>query len=149
MRRRLTKQGMRCCAPMLATLGDKMNRVKGYFAYLLIPAVPYLLMIYSPETMHPVYKYLANGKGSQYVWAAMFSVLLFALNFGLVADAEANNVKPSLIAFIKWYLFLVGCLVSAYLLLFNNAVPKYAFIGMGGAIIGFYIFMGSSRGRSV
>ena len=125
-----------------------MNRIKAYIGYLLIPAIPSLLMIFSPETIDPIFKYLANGKGNRYVWVVIFGVFLFSVYFGLVADAKAYNTKPSLVVFIKWYLLLVSLLVFAYILLFNNPVPQYAFFGAVAAIFIFHCFMISNRGKS-
>ena len=125
-----------------------MNRIKAYIGYLLIPAIPSLLMIFSPETVDPVFDYLANGKGNRYVWVLIFGAFLFSIYFGLFEEAKAINTKPSLVLSIKWYLLLVGCLVSAYILLFNNPVPKYAFFGTAAAVFSFYLFMVSSHGRN-
>lgn len=121
-----------------------MERLKGYLAYLLIPVIPYLLMIYSPETIDPLFQYLAHGKGHKLVWVVMFSIFLVSMYFGIVADAKAREAKSKLIAFTKWYLFIVAIVVSVYILLFNAASLKYAFWGVSIAIIIFYMYLTNS-----
>lgn len=118
-----------------------MNRSKAYLLYLVIPAVPYLLMIYSPETVDPIYQYLANGKGHKYVWVAILFVLLASLYFGIVFDAKASGVKARLVAFIKWYFAAVGAAAAAYILSFDSASFKYASSVVVVAIVGFYLYL--------
>ena len=91
-------------------------RLKSYLAYLLIPAIPYLLMIYSPETVDPIFQYLAYGKGHKFVWVVMFYIFSVSMYFGIVADAKVREAKIKLIDFTKWYLVGVTVLALIYIL---------------------------------
>ncbi len=118
-----------------------MNRIQAYFVLLLIPAIPSLLMIYSPETIDPVFQYLVRGKGHKYVWVVLLFVLLVSVHFGIVFDAKAIGSKESLIAFTKWYLTAVGIASAFYILVFNTASLQNAYLGAVFAATAFYIYL--------
>ncbi len=118
-----------------------MGRLKGYLVYLLIPAFPYLLMIYSPETIDPVFQYLKHGKGSKYVLAGMVFVFNWSLYFGIAFDARKEKVSERNIRYTKLYLALLAA-VSAYFLIFlNTFTVQNIFLANTGLIVVFYTLL--------
>jgi len=117
-----------------------MDRIKGYLVYLLISAIPYLLMIYSPETVEPIYQYLANGKGNKYAWTILIFIILFSLYFGIVYDFKKSSIKENIINFTKWYLSAVGITTAIYIFIFDSPSFTYAILGAMYAVIAFYIY---------
>ena len=105
-------------------------------------------MIYSPETIDPIYQYLAHGKGHKYVWVAMLVAMVFALQFQMVIDAKKAGAKDKLIKTTKWYLAAVVGAASAYILLLNNASIKFAFLGIVFAIFIFYVYISAYGKRN-
>lgn len=126
----------------------QMNRAKNYIAYLLLPAIPYLLMVYSPETIDSFYQYLYSGAERRYIWAALYAVLIFSLYFGIVSDAKANNVKAVLISSIKWYLLLVSLIAVSCILFFKAVLLKTLFVSVVAAIMAFYLLINSAWGKN-
>jgi len=118
-----------------------MGRLNGYLVYLLIPAIPYLLMIYSPETIDPIFQYLAHGTGSRYVLTAFILVFNWSIYFGIAFDARKENVRESAITLTKWYLFLIAGITSFCLLVFDSLSVQDIFLGNTGLIVVFYVVL--------
>ena len=118
-----------------------MGRFKGYLVYLLIPAIPYLLMIYSPETIDPIFQYLAHGTGSRYVLSAFIFVFNWGIYFGIAFDARKENIRENVITLTKWYVFLVAVTASLCLLIFDSLSIQNIFTGNTALIVVFYLVL--------
>ena len=115
-----------------------MNRIKGYIGYLLIPAVPYLLMIFAPETIHPWIEYMMNAEQSKYVWCVCMALFLWGVYEGTSIDAIAAGVKPRLLSIARHLFILLGTTGLFYLLLSNSVNLKMFVLGMGCTSLAIY-----------
>jgi len=116
-----------------------MNRIKGYLVYLLIPAIPYLLMIYRPDIVDSIFQYLAHGTGYRYVWVMLIVILLWSLHSAVTADFRSSKVRGQVISLTKWYLMLIAIMASMYILLTQSISFRILIIGVSFSVIAFYI----------
>lgn len=118
-----------------------MGRLKGYLVYLLIPAIPYLYMIYSPETIAPIFQYLAHGKGSKYVLAGIIFVFNWSIYFGIAFDARKEKVSERKIKLTKLYLVLLAVVSTYFLVFLNTFTVQNIFLANTSLIVIFYTLL--------
>ena len=100
-----------------------MNRFKAYLAYLAIPAIPYLILIFRPDLFEPVVQFLSEQVGKRLYAVVLLAGITALTYFGFFQDAKPEGATPKLMAQAKWLLVLILALACGYLLLAEH--PSY------------------------
>lgn len=115
-----------------------MNRIKIYIT-LLIPAIPYFLMIYYPEKIDPVFRFLASSSGV-YVWAILLNAFFVSVYFGVCRDVARSGIHKNWISYIKLYFIFFGVASTILIFSIGISVIKPIFYSNFGGIFLFYIW---------
>ena len=112
-----------------------------YIATLLIPAIPYLLMIYYPEKVDPIYKYLFS-ENIIYTSVITLNIVFIFLYFCVIHDLAQNGMHANWLPYVKLYFVVFGVVSTALLLVFDSVliVKPVLYSSIGGVLI-FYIWM--------
>lgn len=112
-----------------------MRRLKMYMATLVTPAVPYILMIYYPEKIDPIFKYFYLSS-SVFPWIFLLNIIFIFIYFPVVRDLTENRTNFNQLLYVKLYLTIFSIITTTLLLVLGlNVIKLVLYLSVGGIFL--------------